>query len=218
MTSRWTQHEEDSCRLPEGFRRIGYDADTRRYLFKDKHGALYQGEPGAEYGTMKPFPKTTSAFERSRPSAFSSSDDEDSPISPPAETIPKTFEDILPPELITTSTLSGYSRPSEAPPGKATRDKFKESVRRTALPKMHNVVTNLRRSVTSMRKPRVPVIAHSSQHRGSYDDEDTRRLVRPNSAAYMALDRSSSVAMSDTSGMPDSASAISVDTTRHYRQ
>ena len=144
-------------------------------------------------------------------------DDEDSPITPPAEMIPKTFEDILPPELITTSTLSGYSRPSEASSSKPARDKFKESVRRTALPKMHNVVTNLRRSVTSIRKPRAPVNPHPSQHRGSYDEEDTRRLVRPNSAAYTELDGTSSVMTSDTSEIPDSASSTySVDTTRHH--
>jgi hypothetical protein len=33
--------------------RIGYDADTQRYTFKDnKTGCIYQGEPRAEYGKM----------------------------------------------------------------------------------------------------------------------------------------------------------------------
>lgn len=91
---------------------------------------------------------------------------------------------------------------------KHVRDKFKESVRRTALPKMHNVVTNLRRSVTSMRKPRASAIPSSAQHGGSYDDEDTGRLVRSNSAISLALDRSSSMATSDIPRMPDSESAL----------
>ncbi|KAJ7594202.1 hypothetical protein C8J56DRAFT_926181 [Mycena floridula] len=75
MPNRWTQYDEDSyvlflhstmCstspffflrryRLPEGFRRIGYDADSSRYTFmNDLDGRIYQSEPGSEYGILTP--------------------------------------------------------------------------------------------------------------------------------------------------------------------
>ena len=34
-------------------KRIGYDADTSRYIFRDRDGSLWQGEEGSEYGEMK---------------------------------------------------------------------------------------------------------------------------------------------------------------------
>lgn len=47
----WTQ---DSYRLPEGVKRIAYDADTQRYLFRDKNtGQLYQGPEGEMYGRLQ---------------------------------------------------------------------------------------------------------------------------------------------------------------------
>ena len=55
-------------RLPEGFKRIGYDSDTAKFTFRDRNGCLYQGEPGADYGILTPM----SAAESSRPNAFSS--------------------------------------------------------------------------------------------------------------------------------------------------
>ncbi|KAJ3757081.1 hypothetical protein EV360DRAFT_46767 [Lentinula raphanica] len=50
--SRWNQYDEDSYRLPEGMKRIGYDSDTARYLFRDGDGSVWQGPQGAEYGEM----------------------------------------------------------------------------------------------------------------------------------------------------------------------
>jgi len=49
---RWTQYDEDDYRLPEGMERIGYDADTTRYYFRDRDGSVWQGLEGAEYGEM----------------------------------------------------------------------------------------------------------------------------------------------------------------------
>lgn len=66
---RWTQYDEvsskysrpfqpsltdvqDEYRLPEGMKRTGYDADTGRYYFQDKHGAIWQGAEGAEFSEM----------------------------------------------------------------------------------------------------------------------------------------------------------------------
>ncbi len=61
---------QDLFRLPEGVKRIGYDADTMCYTFIDKHGKLYWSAPGEEYGTL-----TLVAFSAStdRPEAFSGS-------------------------------------------------------------------------------------------------------------------------------------------------
>jgi hypothetical protein len=34
--------------------RIGYDADTQRYTFRDASGALYESAPGSRYGELRP--------------------------------------------------------------------------------------------------------------------------------------------------------------------
>ena len=49
---RWTQYDEDEYRLPEGMKRIGYDADSGRYFFRDRSGAIWQGAEGAEFSEM----------------------------------------------------------------------------------------------------------------------------------------------------------------------
>jgi len=50
---RWTQYDEDEYRLPEGMKRIGYDADTGRYYFRDRNGTVWEGAEGAEFSEMK---------------------------------------------------------------------------------------------------------------------------------------------------------------------
>ncbi|TFK70075.1 hypothetical protein BDN72DRAFT_870467 [Pluteus cervinus] len=49
---RWSQYDEDSYRLPEGMKRIGYDADTGKYTFRDRDGSIWEGPEGAEFGEM----------------------------------------------------------------------------------------------------------------------------------------------------------------------
>ncbi|KAK2462859.1 hypothetical protein APHAL10511_005057 [Amanita phalloides] len=49
---RWTQYDEDEYNLPEGMKRIGYDADTQCYYFKDKDGSIWRGTAGAKYSEM----------------------------------------------------------------------------------------------------------------------------------------------------------------------
>ncbi|KAK7464138.1 hypothetical protein VKT23_006301 [Stygiomarasmius scandens] len=49
---RWTQYDEDSYRLPEGMERIGYDSDSGRYIFRDRDGSIWQGQPGAQFSEM----------------------------------------------------------------------------------------------------------------------------------------------------------------------
>lgn len=45
-------HHQDSYRLPEGMKRVGYDSDTGRYYFRDRDGSLWEGPEGAQYGQM----------------------------------------------------------------------------------------------------------------------------------------------------------------------
>jgi hypothetical protein len=40
--------------LPEGMQRIGYDADTERYTFRDADGNLYESAPGSRFGELRP--------------------------------------------------------------------------------------------------------------------------------------------------------------------
>ncbi|KAJ7774926.1 hypothetical protein B0H16DRAFT_1508886 [Mycena metata] len=51
---RWTQYDEDSYRLPEGMVRVGYDADTGEYIFRDRSGTYFNGVSGSHYGPMRP--------------------------------------------------------------------------------------------------------------------------------------------------------------------
>ncbi|KAF8065291.1 hypothetical protein FPV67DRAFT_1671563 [Lyophyllum atratum] len=156
---RWTQFEEDSYRLPEGMKRIGYDADTKVYTFRDRNGALYVGEPEADYGTLTPVTETggsprAGAFESDEPRKVSSVSSGE---------IPSTFHDILPANLITATTspvdksrlssptASRISNGSDGNSG-SPRARFIDAARRSALPKMQGFVHNLRRSITSTRR------------------------------------------------------------------
>lgn len=44
---------QDDYRLPEGMKRVGYDADSGRYYFRDSNGALWEGAEGADYSEMR---------------------------------------------------------------------------------------------------------------------------------------------------------------------
>jgi hypothetical protein len=63
MPRRWDNDDDE--RLPEGMVRIGYDADTQIYTFRDADGSLWEGEPGCRYGKLHrvsaPTPTRTSA-------------------------------------------------------------------------------------------------------------------------------------------------------------
>ncbi|KAF6748425.1 hypothetical protein DFP72DRAFT_916691 [Ephemerocybe angulata] len=48
----WTQFDEDDYRLPEGMKRIGYDADEGRYYFRDSDGSIWRGAEGAQFGEL----------------------------------------------------------------------------------------------------------------------------------------------------------------------
>ncbi|KAG2139723.1 hypothetical protein DEU56DRAFT_799912 [Suillus clintonianus] len=90
--------DEDSYRLPEGVKRIAYDADTQKYTFRDQSGQLYQNSSGEKYGVLKPVsaPATprrrVTITERRDPALIRARS---------VKRLAKTFDDFLPPEYIT---------------------------------------------------------------------------------------------------------------------
>ncbi|PPQ97283.1 hypothetical protein CVT26_006676 [Gymnopilus dilepis] len=190
MSRNWTHYEEDATRLPEGFRRVAYDADTRRYTFKDANGLLYHGEPGEEYGILTPIPPSHSAIEHTRPSAFAPEGErrlspKSSPVtssSPP----PKTFHDILPPELIATPSVSKST--SESPSSSTIKagSRMVNAVRKSTLPKMQGVVHTLRRSVTSIRKSKSPAFDNQN---ALYDDDMIGLIGNTSTSSVASSDR-----------------------------
>jgi hypothetical protein len=43
---------QDESRLPEGMQRVGYDASTQIYSYRDQDGSYWEGDPGARYGVL----------------------------------------------------------------------------------------------------------------------------------------------------------------------
>ncbi|KAK0499153.1 hypothetical protein EDD18DRAFT_1025038, partial [Armillaria luteobubalina] len=132
---------QDSFRLPEGFKRIGYDADTMRYTFTDIHGRLYRSAPGEEYGTLMPVAFSAST---DRPEVFSDSPPPSFPFHSTSPAPRLTFSDFLPPSAMTSAT-SSLDQYTPAPPPSA----YLTGAARTALPKMQGVVQSIHRSITS---------------------------------------------------------------------
>ncbi|TFK25415.1 hypothetical protein FA15DRAFT_668487 [Coprinopsis marcescibilis] len=112
---RWTQKDEDSNRLPEGVKRVAYDADSSKYTFKDRKGTLYTNDAGDQYGHLKPILNPAKKVETERPEAFNQTDgqeryipqdrsplvdDSDSDSEIPSAPAPKSFQEMLSPEFI----------------------------------------------------------------------------------------------------------------------
>jgi hypothetical protein len=62
-----TNAVQDEYRLPEGMQRIGYDADTQRYTFRDAEGKLFESAPGSRYGELRPAGEIDQATEYTPP-------------------------------------------------------------------------------------------------------------------------------------------------------
>jgi len=184
---------QDLERLPEGFKRIAYDSDSTRFTFRDCNGCLYQGEAGAEYGILNPVSDPIASLSRSRPNAFASeSSSTPTPRRPPQKQ-KSTFHDILPSNLITT-TSSGQN--PESPTKTAPREQFVEAVRKSVLPKMQGVVYNLRRSVTSKRDKYPTRRLGEERER----DDETQGLVRSSTGSASSL--GSDICRSATIALP----------------
>ncbi|KAM5356817.1 hypothetical protein ACJ41O_003463 [Fusarium nematophilum] len=50
--SRFSHYDTDEERLPEGMTRVGYDADTQVYTFRDADGSYWESAPGSRYGQL----------------------------------------------------------------------------------------------------------------------------------------------------------------------
>lgn len=201
--NRWSQFAEDPQRLPEGFVRISYDADTQVYTFRDSNGTLYRGTSGAEYGTLTPISSSHSVL--GRPGTFESDAlrlQKPSGLSVSTNNTSATFHDILPSNSITTASSSELANSPKTPvhasklanssARTSPRVRFIEAARKTALPKMQGIVHNLRRSKTT---------ASSSFSRTT--SEDTEHLFQRSST----LSRSTSQATT-YSGVSESHSSI----------
>ncbi|KAG7291034.1 hypothetical protein NEMBOFW57_001043 [Staphylotrichum longicolle] len=60
---RWSHLDSDEDRLPSGMTRIGYDADTQIYTYRDSDGSYWEGAPGCQYGKLhrvRPAPRLPS--------------------------------------------------------------------------------------------------------------------------------------------------------------
>ncbi|KAG9317004.1 hypothetical protein JVU11DRAFT_1184 [Chiua virens] len=137
---RFSQYNEDSYRLPEGIRRIAYDADTQRYTFRDRSGQLYTSASGEEYGVLKP---VSGPLPHRRNVTITGTCPFRSPFInvfvwslKPA----KTFNDILPSGYIT-AAKSGVESPTS------------EKIAQAAIPVVQDVVEIVRRRTTLKRRP-----------------------------------------------------------------
>lgn len=50
---RWSSYDEDAYRLPSGMTRVGYDADSGKYTFRDGSGQEYTSASGSAYGKLE---------------------------------------------------------------------------------------------------------------------------------------------------------------------
>ncbi|KAI0874787.1 carbohydrate-binding module family 50 protein [Hypoxylon argillaceum] len=74
--ARWSEYDTDEERLPEGMQRIGYDADTQVYTFRDAQGGTWESAPGSQYGRL------SRVRDAAAPPAYAEEDDESSPSQP----------------------------------------------------------------------------------------------------------------------------------------
>ncbi|OJA07923.1 hypothetical protein AZE42_03682 [Rhizopogon vesiculosus] len=174
--SRFTQFDEDSYRLPEGVKRIAYDADTQQYAFRDPSGQLYQNAPGEKYGVLKPVSalatprRRVTITERRDPALIRARS-----IKHPA----KTFDDFLPPEYITNAEDTNSVPNSPI-------DKIARVTRKATLSKIPGVVTGAMRRRTSSPRSSVDDEKHyllddRSSSSPSYVDEEKKTLARSTS-------------------------------------
>ncbi|EIW81974.1 hypothetical protein CONPUDRAFT_164672 [Coniophora puteana RWD-64-598 SS2] len=156
MPNRFTQHADDSARLPEGMRRIAYDADSERYTFRDHSGQLYQSHPGNTYGELvavdAPLPprRRVTITERNRPTPKRTH----GPV--------KSFDDILTRNYIAPAPAPAAEPTASGIPGTAPSS---EALKRAASGVM-------RRSRTLIQRKRPGIIPSDSERRGLLDTDE----------------------------------------------
>ncbi|KAJ7982820.1 hypothetical protein DFH06DRAFT_1171680 [Mycena polygramma] len=144
--------EEDMGRLPEGFKRIAYDADTARYTFCDREGNEYLGPPHEEYGQLiRVEKKTGDSASNDRPHAFASESSQPKPSMPTSKS---TFHDLLPAHGITSASLAEAAQTGTPKTGEAQVPAWlRKSVRRVTLPSIGNSIRRSTRRSATVGKP-----------------------------------------------------------------
>lgn len=89
MPRQW-ETDGDEARNHNGMTRVGYDADTQTYTYRDSNGKYFEGPPGATYGTLRPVGNAT-ASTSGPPPPYTPREKETKPEGPPATT----FDEIL---------------------------------------------------------------------------------------------------------------------------
>ncbi|KAG2130443.1 uncharacterized protein EDB93DRAFT_79197 [Suillus bovinus] len=173
--------DEDSHRLPEGIKRIAYDADTQQYIFRDRSGQLYQNPSGEKYGVLKPVSapatprRSVTITERRDPALIRARS-----VKRPA----KTFDDFLPPEYITNAEVSS-STPDSPSEGVARLN------RNRTLPKIPKIVEVIRSRAISPQgsadDDKRYLLDDRSASPTSYATHDEKGLSRSNSNASSFL-------------------------------
>ncbi|KAG1763504.1 hypothetical protein EV702DRAFT_181587 [Suillus placidus] len=149
---------QDSHRLPEGIKRIAYDADTQQYTFRDRSGQLYQNPSGETYGVLK----AVSAPAAPRRSVTITARRDPALIRARSVKRPaKTFDDFLPPEYITNAGDS--SSAPDSPSEDIARVK-----RNRSLPKIPRFMEVMRPRAISPRKSE-----DDEKHHLLFDDRST---------------------------------------------
>ncbi|KAL8285039.1 hypothetical protein RB597_002224 [Gaeumannomyces tritici] len=64
---RRSYYDTDEERLPEGMTRIGYDADTETYTFRDADGSIWESAPGSRYGNLTKISEGSASARRAEP-------------------------------------------------------------------------------------------------------------------------------------------------------
>ncbi|KAK4099028.1 hypothetical protein N658DRAFT_498841 [Parathielavia hyrcaniae] len=72
---KWSDLDGDDHRLPEGMTRVGYDADTQVYTYRDSDGSHWEGAPGSRYGRLHRVTSAARPLPRARIPAFHSTVD-----------------------------------------------------------------------------------------------------------------------------------------------
>ncbi|KAJ6465080.1 hypothetical protein C8R47DRAFT_991769, partial [Mycena vitilis] len=147
----------DLSRLPEGFKRIAYDADTALYTFCDREGNEYLGPPHEEYGQLiRVEKKTGGSASNDRPHAFASGESQRrfylSRLKP--STSKSTFHDLLPAHGITSASVAEAAQTGTPKTGEAQAPAWlRKSVRRVTLPSIGNRIRRSTRRSATVGKP-----------------------------------------------------------------
>ncbi|KAG2114635.1 uncharacterized protein F5147DRAFT_821961 [Suillus discolor] len=174
-------NSQDSYRLPEGIKRIAYDADTQQYIFRDRSGQLYQNPSGETYGVLIP----VSAPATPRRSVTITGEDPALIRARSVKRPAKTFDDFLPREYITNAKES-------SPTPNSPSEDITRANRNRALPKIPKIGEVIRSRAISPRESadeeKRYLLDNRSASPTSYaTHDDEKELSRSNSKASSML-------------------------------